>query len=77
MTFKGQTHLSCNPHIEPIQLDSAHKDGYPYLGLKFITSNKIKDHVMRNLNANGEYRYYAWLENNDLTPIDVTINSNI
>ena len=32
---------------------------------------------MRNLNANGEYRYYAWLENNDLTPIDVTINSNI
>ena len=49
-------HLSCKPHVEPLQLDetrsieSAHKDGYVYLGMKFITPNRMKDHVTRNLN---------------------------
>ena len=74
-------HFSCTPHTDPLQLDeqrfidSADKEGYIYLGMKFISSNQIKDHVTRNLNdrMGNIHRFYAWLENNEQTPIDVKL----
>ena len=43
--------------------------------MKFVASNRMKDHIARNLNdkMGNMHRFYAWLENNELTPVDVKL----
>ena len=74
-------HLSCDPYIEPLSIDekrkieSAHKDGYRYLGMLFIIFNKISEHISKNLKdrMGNIHKFYAWLENNIDTPIKVKL----
>ena len=74
-------HLSKQPVTDPIVIDdkrsveSAHKDGYNYIGMIFIASNDIKDQIMKNLSAKvvNVHKFYAWLEHNRDTPIGVKL----
>ena len=74
-------HLSGQPITEPIVIDeersveSAHKDGYNYIGMLFIASNDIKDQILKNLSTKviNVHKFYAWLEHNRDTPIGVKL----
>ena len=74
-------HLSKEPHTDPIVIDytkkveSAHKDGYNYIGMLFIASNNIKDQILKNLSVKmgNVHKFYAWLEHNMNTPITVKL----
>ena len=74
-------HLSDQPITDPIVIDdtkkveSAHKEGYNYIGMLFITSNNIKDQILKNLSVKmaNVHKFYAWLEHNTFTPITVKL----
>ena len=74
-------HLSNTPITDPIEInenefiESAHKNGYRYLGTLFSSSNNIKDHILNNINdRKGQiYKFYAWLDYNMDTPIKVKL----
>ena len=74
-------HLSNTPITDPIEInenefiESAHKNGYRYLGTLFSSSNDIKDHILNNINdRKGQiYKFYAWLDYNMDTPIKVKL----
>ena len=74
-------HLSDHPVTEPIVIDdkrsveSAHKDGYNYIGMSYIPSIDIKDQIMKNLSTKviNVHKFYAWLEQNRDTPIVVKL----
>ena len=74
-------HLSKTPRRDPIAVNeerlvaSAGKDGYNYLGMLFVESNLLKDHIMKNLNTKmiNIHKFYAWLESNESTPIMIKL----
>ena len=75
-------HFSENPSYEPIILDgqqhieSIDKDkGYKYLGLLFFPTNDIKVIIKKNFNKRKIHlaKFYAWLNINETTPIDVKL----
>ena len=74
-------HLSKTPITEPIEIaedkfvDSADKTGYPYLGNIFICSDIQKDHITKNINhrKGNLVKFYAWLEYNTNTPIEIKL----
>ena len=74
-------HLSKTPFTDPLQIDedqfveSAHKKGYIYLGLLFISSNILIEHIVANIDhrMGNMHKLYAWLQFNDLTPIKIKL----
>ena len=75
-------HFSQNPSVAPIQIDSniwisgvniSH--GHKYLGMKFIPTNNFEEIIKFNLNdRKGKIcKFYAWLENNYDTPIEIKL----
>ena len=74
-------HLSKTPFTEPLQIDenqfveSAHEKGYVYLGLLFICSNILIEHIRANINnrMGNLHKLYAWLQFNTLTPITIKL----
>ena len=51
------------------------KDGYPYLGFKFIPTNNLTKIIERNVNDKmyNVSKYYGWLEINETIPIEVKL----
>ena len=74
-------HLSKTPHTEPLQIDedqfvdSAHQNGYIYLGALFISSNILLEHILANLDhrMGNIHKFYAWLQYNLDTPIKIKL----
>ena len=74
-------HLSKVPLTDVIEIaegefvESAHKTGYRYLGVLFICSDEIAEHILRNIEdrKGNMHKFYAWLENNEDTPIQVKL----
>ena len=74
-------HLSKTPITEPIEIgenqyvESADKTGYPYLGVLFICSDILKDHIVKNISHRKVHlhKFYAWLEYNEDTPIQIKL----
>ena len=74
-------HLSNEPTTDPIIIDehrrieSAHKNGYNYLGMLFVASILLKDQILKNLNTKiiNVHKFYAWLEHNMDTPIKIKL----
>ena len=74
-------HLSKTPLTDPIEIaegqfvESAHKEGYRYLGVLFICSDEIAEQILKNIEdrKGNMYKFYAWLENNQDTPIKVKL----
>ena len=70
------------PGTEPIYLDSDsfinsvdQKKGYKYLGMLFYPSDDINDMILKNLNKRlvNISKFYAWLDVNDDTPIEIKL----
>ena len=74
-------HLSLNPFTDTLKIDenqfveSAHKKGYIYLGMLFICSNRMHDQILANINDRmwNLNKFYAWLQYNALTPIEIKL----
>ena len=74
-------HLSKTPLTDAIEIavgeyiESAHKTGYRYLGVLFICSDEIAQHILKNIEdrKGNMYKFYAWLENNQDTPIKMKL----
>ena len=52
-------------------VESVDKDGYRYLGMIVINSNRITEHIWKNLNSRmgNISKFYACLEHNKNTPL--------
>ena len=68
-----------NPSLEPLQLNEdswiesiSNNDVYTLLGYTFLPTNDLNKIVEKNINSkmHNEAKYYAWLANNELTPIE-------
>ena len=76
-------HLSKEPDLEPILLHDgttiqpAIDNEHIYLGMKFITSDDITDHIKKNLQDRSFHikRFYEWLEVNEYTPIKIKLQT--
>ena len=74
-------HLSRDPITEPLEIDenqyveSAHEKGYRYLGMLFISSNRLSDHMLSNImdRMGNFHKFYAWLHYNEMTPITIKL----
>ena len=74
-------HLSKTPFTEPIEIaeglfvESADQTGYIYLGVWFICSDILKDHILKNVTYRKVHlhKFYAWLEDNEYTPIQIKL----
>ena len=74
-------HLSKTPFTEPLEIaeglfvESADQTGYIYLGVWFICSDLLKDHILKNINTRKVHlhKFYAWLEDNEYTPIQIKL----
>ena len=74
-------HLSKDPVTDPIIIDelrsieSAHEEGYNYIGMLFIASNNIMDQILKNIGKKmiNIHKFYAWLEHNMDTPIKIKL----
>ena len=49
--------------------------GHVYLGMLFIPTNEIRNIVIANINNRMKHiaKYYAWLDNNENTPIETKL----
>ena len=60
-------HLSKDPITEPIEIsnnryvESADKTGYPYLGVIFICSDILRDHIIKNINLRKAHLHKFFL----------------
>ena len=78
--------IYCNfvetPFLDPVQISENIRissvkpnKGHKYLGMKFIPTNKLADIIKFNLNdrIGRVCKFYAWLEENDTTPIETKL----
>ena len=70
------------PTLEDLMIDEStsissidFNKGYSYLGMTFIPTNDIKKIIDKNLNMKmfNVAKFYGWLENNDVTPIEIKL----
>ena len=70
------------PTLEDLMIDESKSissidfnKGYSYLGMTFIPTNDIKKIIDKNLNMKmfNVAKFYGWLENNDVTPIEIKL----
>ena len=74
-------HLSKTPLTDAIKIsdgeyvESAHKEGYRYLGVLFICSDEVAEQILKNIEdrKGNMHKFYAWLDHNEDTPIQVKL----